>query len=171
MQPIVYDVAVSADGFICGPGADVSRFPHDGPMVDDYRARLAGYGTVLMGRATYAFGLAAGLPPGANPYPGAESYVVSTTLAPPGGEIGLLRDLDAVAALKAAATRPIYLCGGGTLAAALKDRGLIDEVVLKRAPVLLGGGVPLWSGGATPSRLLEHRDHGDGRVVQRYVLA
>ncbi|WP_298429686.1 dihydrofolate reductase family protein [uncultured Jannaschia sp.] len=170
MQPIIYDVAVSGDGFICGPGADISRFPHHGAVVDDYRDRLATYGAVIMGRATYEFGFAYGLSAGENPYPGMVACVVSTTLDLPGSEIRICRDLDAVEAFRAAATAPVYLCGGGALATAMKDRGLIDEVVLKRAPILLGGGVPLWSGGAVASRLLEARDYGGGVTLHRYAL-
>jgi hypothetical protein len=30
MQPIVYDVAVSIDGFIAGPDSDISRFAEGG---------------------------------------------------------------------------------------------------------------------------------------------
>ncbi|MEJ6390616.1 hypothetical protein [Gymnodinialimonas ulvae] len=69
MHPIIHHVVVSADGFIAGRGADVSAFPHSGPIADDYLTRLSGYAVAIMGRATYDFGLAHGLPPGANPYP------------------------------------------------------------------------------------------------------
>ena len=44
MPSILYDVAVSADGFISGAGGDVSDFPHEGPVVEDYLDRLKGYG-------------------------------------------------------------------------------------------------------------------------------
>ena len=69
-----------------------------------------------------------------------------------------------------AADRPLYLCGGGALASAMLAEGLIDEVVLKRAPILLGAGTPLWSGAPTASRLLEHRDYPGGLSLQRYAL-
>lgn len=35
MHPIIYDVAVSIDGFIAGPSEDVSQFPHSGKIVED----------------------------------------------------------------------------------------------------------------------------------------
>ena len=56
MQPIIYDVAVSIDGYIAGPGGDISAFPASGRLVDDYLERLADYRTVIMGRDTYEFG-------------------------------------------------------------------------------------------------------------------
>lgn len=40
MQPIIYDVAVSMDGFISGPGGDISQFAHEEPVVEDYANRL-----------------------------------------------------------------------------------------------------------------------------------
>ena len=80
MQPIIYDVAVSLDGFIAGPDGDVSLFDMTGPVAEDYGARLAAYSTAIMGRATYEFGYAYGLAPGQNPYPGLATVVFSTTL-------------------------------------------------------------------------------------------
>lgn len=34
MQPIVYDVAVSVDGYISGHSGDVSQFDYEGPVVE-----------------------------------------------------------------------------------------------------------------------------------------
>lgn len=36
MQPITYEVAGSIDGFICGPGRDISQFAQEGAVVEDY---------------------------------------------------------------------------------------------------------------------------------------
>ncbi|WP_455353343.1 dihydrofolate reductase family protein [Streptomyces sp. SYSU K217416] len=38
----------------------------------------------------------------------------------------------------------IWLCGGGKLAAALRDE--IDELIIKRHPTVIGSGVPLFDG-------------------------
>jgi dihydrofolate reductase len=153
MPDIIYDVAVSADGYICGPDAEVSGFATQGPHVDAYTARLATYGTVLMGRRTYEFGYAYGLPAGANPYPRAKTWVFSTTLVlPADAAVSAVRDTwqDRIAALKAQAVAPIYLCGGGAFAGWMLDRGLIDRLRLKRAPVILGGGVSIFGASKTP---------------------
>lgn len=169
MQPIIYDVAVSADGFIAGPNSGVSAFPHHGPVVDDYLARLAAYSTALMGRATYEFGLAHGLPPGANPYPHMRTIVVSTTLTPPGDNIEVWRDLSGLSNLRKTANGPIYLCGGGHLANAIAASGHLTHLNLKRAPVILGSGTKLFAHTPpTPLILQNQTDYGEGLLFQSY---
>lgn len=169
MHPIIYDVAVSADGFIAGPNADVSAFPRHGPIVDDYLARLASYSTALMGRSTYEFGLALGLPPGANPYPHMRTIVVSTTLIPPGDDIEVWRDLSGLSNLRKTASGPIYLCGGGILASAIAAAGHLTHLNLKSAPVVFGSGTPLFAHTPpAPLTLLSQTDYGEGLLFQSY---
>lgn len=67
MQSIIYDVAVSIDGYSAGPAADVSKFPAEGEVADDCYARLGQYRCAIMGRATYEFAYGYGLKPGENP--------------------------------------------------------------------------------------------------------
>ena len=147
MHPIIYDVAVSLDGYISGASGDISKFAHDGPVVDDYHARMAGYGTAIMGRRTYEFGYVYGLQPGQNPYPNMKTIVFSQTLeCPQNADISVksrasVREFEQ---LKKEARAPIYLCGGGEFAGWLLEHGLIDRVFLKRAPVILGTGVNLF---------------------------
>ncbi len=174
MQPIIYDVAVSADGFIAGRDADVSAFPHIGPIVDDYVARLGTYAVALMGRATYEFGYAFGLKPGANPYPHLRSVVVSKTLdLPAGAEVEVWRDLFGLADLRETATGPIYLCGGGALAGAIANAGHLTEMRLKRAPAVLGGGTPLFSGLTAPLALTptDQTDYGNNLLFQSFGIS
>lgn len=171
MQDLIYDVAVSADGFICGADGDVSLFPHEGAVVEDYLSRLRGYAVALMGRRTYEFGYAHGLVPGANPYPWMRSVVVSATLELPDAEVEVWRPdglAERVAELKREAPGPVYLCGGGVLAGSLLARALIDRLRLKRAPVLYGAGVPLFGPGAGPAapRLTDQAVHEGGVVFQ-----
>ena len=149
MHPIIYDVAVSLDGFICGPAGDISAFAPDGPVVDDYRARLATYAVAIMGRRTYEFGYAFGLAPGHNPYPHMKTLVFSRTLAlPAAAEVSVVTDrrTGRLRDLKTRAGGPIYLCGGGAFAGWVLRAGLIDRLVVKRAPHVLGAGVALFGG-------------------------
>jgi dihydrofolate reductase len=153
MRELVYDVAVSLDGFIAGPDGDVSRFPFEGPHVDAYQARLASYGTVLMGRTTYESGYAWGLKPGERAYPHLDHVVMSSSLSlPAGSDVCVSREpvADVVARLKAEPGPAIYLCGGGLLAGALAQAGLIDRLCLKVAPIVIGAGVRLFEGLSRP---------------------
>lgn len=176
MQPLTYDVAVSVDGFISSAEDDVTLFAHEGPVVEDYQKRLSTYSTAMMGRSTYELGYQFGMKPGDNPYSSMMSYVMSSTIdlpinsdvtvIPPGNE-------DWVRQLKAAAAGPIFLCGGGELAGWLFALDLIDRVVLKRAPILLGKGTRLF-GNAKQASLLEHQHtkrYDDGYVLQDYKLS
>ncbi len=173
MQPIIYDVAVSADGYIAGHDADVSAFPHTGAIVDDYVARLGTYTVALMGRATYEFGYQYGLEPGQNPYPHMRSIVVSSNLSlPETAEVEVWRDLSKLPDLRQMAPGPIYLCGGGRLAASLAKAGQLSELHLKRAPVVVGGGTPLFSGLEAPLALhpTGQTDYGNNLLLQSFRI-
>ncbi|PSL18202.1 dihydrofolate reductase family protein [Shimia abyssi] len=173
MHPIIYDVAVSLDDYICDPGGDVSQFTHDGEVVEDYQQRLAGYASAIMGRATYEIGYAHGMQPGQNPYPHMSTFVFSDSLkVPENCEISVLARAaqDEVLRLKAQGDGPIYLCGGGVFAGALLRDRLIDRVIFKRAPVVLGGGVPVFSGISEPVRLkrISSRGYDNGYVLETF---
>lgn len=149
MRRIIYDVAVSRDGFIAGPNGDVSIFPHSGDHVDAYNKRLATYDTVIMGRHTYEFAYQFGLPAGAKAYPHMEHYIFSEKLElPDTAEVTAVRSDFSVKLrdLKAQKGTDIYLCGGGAFAGMLAGNKLIDLLRLKIAPVLCGRGTPLFGG-------------------------
>ena len=173
MHPIIYDVAVSLDGFISGLDGDISQFAHEGEVVDDYLQRLAGYHSAIMGRATYEFGYQYGLKAGQNPYPHMQTYVVSQTLdCPEGADITVIRGpLDAeIRHLRQASSGPIYLCGGGAFAGSMLARGHIDQICLKRAPIVLGVGVKLFD--QTQDRLAfrrtETKMYDNGYLLERF---
>ena len=156
MHPIIYDVAVSLDGFISGASGDISKFAHEGPVVEDYAARLSTYKTALMGRNTYEFGYAFGLRPGQNPYPHMKTVIFSETMNSPGeADVSVRRRLSIadIRRLAHEAAGPVYLCGGGEFAGWMLENGLIDRVILKRAPCVLGTGVPLFGERAVVAEL------------------
>ena len=100
--------------------------------------------TVLMGRKTYEAAARGGQAGG---YPGVRTYVFSRTLRDdPGAGVTLVRDdaAEFVRRLKGQPGEGICLMGGGELARALFEAGLIDEVGFNIHPVLLGSGVPLF---------------------------
>lgn len=176
MRSIVYDVATSLDGYIAGLDDDISMFPAEGAHVEDYLARLRTYDTVIMGRRTYEFGYAYGLEPGKRAYPHMVHHILSRSLTlQEDAEVSIVRDhwLGAVERLKRSDGGDIYLCGGGQLAGLLLANGLIDQLVFKLAPVVIGAGVRLFGDAASPQgfRLIDTKPYDSGVVLLTYRRA
>jgi dihydrofolate reductase len=53
--------------------------------------------------------------------------------------------IEFVKALKNESGKGIWLCGGGNLATTLFTNHLIDQLILKVNPFLMGSGIPLFS--------------------------
>jgi dihydrofolate reductase len=74
--------------------------------------------------------------------------------------------------MAAADGKNVWLAGGGDLAGQFADQGLLDEILLGVAPVMLGGGTPL-----LPRRLLASEltlasvEHDSRFVFLTYTLA
>jgi dihydrofolate reductase len=188
MRKLVYFVAATIDGFIAGPDGNFDMFLFEGPHVADLHADfpetnptvLRGplglgpnrrFDTVLMGRSTYEVGLKQGV---ASPYSHLEQYVISSKLAAaPDPAVRVVADdpLALVRTLKRASGQDIWLCGGGKLASSLIDE--IDELVIKRHPVVMGAGIPIFSGAFRPLqlRLSEERRYDNGFLRLHYTRA
>jgi len=146
MRKVKYYVACSVDGFIAHEDGTWDGFLMDGEPVTDYLASFKRFDAVLMGRHTYEVGVRAGT---TNPYPTMESYVFSRTMQErPDERVTLVSDNAGavVRQLKQEDGQDIYLCGGASLATALLEEGLIDEIILKVNPFLMGAGIPLFAG-------------------------
>jgi dihydrofolate reductase len=146
MRKLKYHVATTADGFIARQDGSFDCFPTKGEHVSDYLESLKSYGAVLMGRKTYEIGLKVGV---TNPYPYLKTYVFSRTMKrSPDEHVKVIGEnaAEIIRGLKTQDGKDIYLCGGADLATELFKEGLIDEVVLKVNPLLLGSGIPLLHG-------------------------
>ncbi|HWS86086.1 MAG TPA: dihydrofolate reductase family protein [Pyrinomonadaceae bacterium] len=170
MRKVKYHVAATADGFIARADGSFDCFPIEGEHVTDYLDSLKSYGAVLMGRRTYEVGLKAGV---TDPYPYLESYVFSRTMREsPDARVEVVAE-DAAAAVRKLKGEPgedIYLCGGAELAAELFKEGLVDEVILKVNPLLLGSGIPLMSdiGRHVELELIDSKVYESGVVLLSY---
>jgi dihydrofolate reductase len=148
MRKLKYHIASTLDGFIAREDHSFDcfmqeRLVKESEHLTDYLASFATYDTALMGRRTYEIGLKVGV---TDPYPAMETYVFSRSLKEsPNPRVKLIADDAAgtVRRLKEREGKDIYLCGGGELAAMLLAEGLIDEVLVKLNPLLLGSGIPL----------------------------
>jgi dihydrofolate reductase len=174
MRKLIYHVASTADGFIAREDDTYDCFPLNpkDEHLTDYFASLASYGVVLMGRRTYEIGLKVGV---TDPYPHLETYVFSRSMKQsPNPKVKLISDdaMGVVRRLKEQEGKPIYLCGGGEFASTLIDEGLVDEVLLKLSPLLLGSGIPLSPRlrGHVNLQLLSTKVYGNGVVLLRYAV-
>ncbi|MBL8175250.1 MAG: dihydrofolate reductase family protein [Bryobacterales bacterium] len=173
---LIYYIATSLDGFIAHSDGTWDGFVMDGPHTDEYLATLRTYSAVVMGRATYEIAPKMGV---ADPYPWMETFVFSRNMKPVGHpNVRVVRE-DAegfVADLKRrpaddGSTAPIYLAGGGAFAASMFAADLVDEVMVKLNPFLMGEGIRVTArlGSMAPLRLVETKDYGNGVLLLRYV--
>lgn len=104
---------------------------------------------------------------------GARKLVYSRTLAEPqSANTSIEREFDA-AALRARidAGGADASIGGAQLGGLALAAGIVDELVLHSAPIVLGGGKPwLPAGVAADLELLDHRAFGSGVVYSRYAV-
>jgi dihydrofolate reductase len=185
-RELVYYIGVSIDGRIAGPRGEYDFFPMgDGEAAAGYSrwttaewpetvptayrdaAGVTGtpnkhFDTVVMGLGTYRPALDEGI---TSPYAHLRQYVVSSTTDPatdpavtivPGDPLGLVRRLKAEDGLD------IWLCGGGKLAGTLFPE--VDRLVVKRYPVVVGAGIPVFDRGFEPApfRVTDRRAFDNG---------
>jgi dihydrofolate reductase len=156
MGKMLYSATMSLDGFIAGPGGDMSGLTeHLGPnpAVDEL---IGGIGALLVGNRTFrGDDPHRGTSQEGKPFGGGWSgpQFVLTHHAPdtPVPGVTFVGDLDSgVAAAKAAAGDKYVNIIGATIARQCLDAGVLDEIFVCIAPVLLGDGVRLFDrpGGA-----------------------
>jgi dihydrofolate reductase len=175
MRDIIYYVATSIDGFIEGPGGDISGFVGEGTGMHEYLDDLQQFDTVIMGRKTYEFGYRFGLRPGQPAYPHMQHYIFSGTLRFDQPDCRVLvckPDIETVKKLKAQEGTAIYFCGGGTFAGWLLDHGLIDVLKIKLNPFVQGEGTPLFghSKKRVKTELLDTRVYEKGLQIITYKI-
>ena len=96
MRELIYDVAMTVDGFICHTDGSADGFVPEGEHLTEYLARLETYDTVVMGRKTYEFGYQFGLEPGKRAYAHMAHYIFSDGLKLPGEEVHVAKSRDIV---------------------------------------------------------------------------
>lgn len=186
MRELVYYVSVSLDGYIAGPEGPFDAFDAEGDHMSEVLGPYADalpraaaehlgieqpgtrFSSVVMGANTHAVGL----PDLPSPYPHLEQ-VVFTHRALARAENLRATSEDPVAVIRGMKQEhggDIWLCGGGVLAAQLREE--IDRLVLKRQPVLFGGGVPLFAPSPyapAPMRTVRATPYDSGVVIEEYA--
>ena len=172
MRKVKYYVACSVDGFIARKDGSFNDFVFEGEVVNDYIESFKLFDIVLMGRKTYEVGLKEGK---TNPYPMMKSYVFSRSIKESRDEnVELVSDNGnkLVRSLKKEAGKDIYLCGGANLATTLFAQNLIDEIVLKVNPFVMGSGIPLFGELIKPTalELTDSKIYESGVVLLNYQV-
>lgn len=179
MRKLIYDVAASLDNYIAHSDGSIDGFLGEGAFVTDFLERIKTYGAVLMGRKTYEWGYAFGLQKGQPAYtqvnPELVNYIFSKSISFEPNELIQVVSHDEEALirrLKAETGKPVWLCGGGELAGKLLDAHLIDELVVKLNPVVLGEGVRLFGPSQTKVglELIDSKPYENGLILVRYRI-
>jgi dihydrofolate reductase len=173
MTKVIADITMSLDGYVTGAGADpqhglgdaeeLHAWVMDQDQVDTeiLEEAVARSGAVIMGRRLFDTidgpdGWSADMGYGAQ-LAGAPPYFVLTHSAPP--DVRLARELglrftfvdDLAAAVDharaAAGDTDVVIMGGGDVIGQAIEQGLVDELRLHIAPLIAGGGTPLFRDG------------------------
>ncbi|HKB05884.1 MAG TPA: dihydrofolate reductase family protein [Gemmataceae bacterium] len=151
MRRIIYQVAMSLDGYIAGPNGEYDWIVTDPDI--DFNAIWARFDTLLMGRKTYELMQGQG---GGGGTGGLKVVVFSRTLrqADHPKVVIVNENSDKVLAqLREQPGKDIWLFGGGSLFRSLLDLRQVDAVEVGLIPHLLGGGVPFVEPSAPQARL------------------
>jgi len=178
----LYSCTMSLDGFLAGPGGDMqwlTRHLGPNPLAEDLVDRI---GSLLVGRRTHD---------GDDPHRGTDQegafggqwhgpVVVLTHRPPPdapdGSDLRFMTELEpAVTAARAAAGEKYVNVLGAEVARGCLEAGLLDEILVLVAPVLLGDGTRFfdWPGGHSVDLVKRHVSDAPGvtnlwyDVVQR----
>ena len=175
MRKIIYHIATSIDGFIADKDGGVSGFLMEGKHADEFVASFVNYDAVIMGRGTYEFGFQFGLKTGQPAYQGLKHYIVSSSLKFESNDDVVLISSDMIEffrELKEEEGKDIWLCGGGHLAGELLNSGLIDELVLKVNPFILGDGIHLFANCShlVNCELYDAKSYANGVSLQKYRI-
>jgi dihydrofolate reductase len=145
MRKVTWSAAVSLDLYLAGPGEamDWLQWSDDAAAISG--ASWQGVDTLLMGRKTYDFAAKSGGGGDAADSP-IRTYIFSRNMtdAPAGATLVGEDPAAFVRALKSQEGGDIMVMGGGELAGALIEGGVVDEIGLNVHPLLLGGGIPFF---------------------------
>ena len=173
MPKVIADITMSLDGYVTGPGADVEHglgdapelhawvFEQDAVDAEILEGSTAASGAVVMGRRLFDTvdgpdGWSKEMGYGAQQVGTPPFFVV--THSPPqhvrleqelGMRFTFVSDLEAAIdqARIAATVGDVVIMGGGDVIGQALDKGIVDEFRVHLAPMLLGGGTPLFRSG------------------------
>lgn len=188
MRELTYFVACSVDGYIAHIDGSHDGFSQDSEYFADIfasfpetvpshlrdamgvHAENKWFDVVFMGRKTYEIGLTEDV---TSPYSHLKQYLFSRSLnESPDENVELVSEnaIELVTNLKGQSGKGIWLCGGANLATTLFSHHLVDQLILKVNPFLMGSGIPLFSGviQQTALELTNHKIYENGVLLLYY---
>jgi dihydrofolate reductase len=170
-RQVIYNVAMSLDGYIAGPQGEFDWIPMDPAIDSDLGSIFSGMDTMLMGRDTYGVARKHG----SVEMFGMKAYVFSRTLrAAEHPDVTVVSGdaVTAVASLRTQAGKDIWLMGGGKLFQSLLEAGQVDIIQVSVVPVLLGGGIPFLPSLShrSPLQLTGTKAYPSGIVTLTYTV-
>ena len=144
-RKLILYIAVSLDGYIAGPGDDLSFLSMVEQEGEDYGYMdfMSTVDTVIMGRRTYDWVMTK---VSEFPYTDLESYIITHSEQPAEGSMKYYNGSPGmlVRKLKAKPGKNIFVVGGAEIVHQLLLDKLIDEFYIAVIPVLLGDGIKLF---------------------------
>jgi len=139
MTKIIVYIASSLDGFIARENGDVDWLPQTGES--SYAKFYKSVDTVIMGKTTYDQVLTFGK----YPYKGKKSFVFSRTSQNNDENIEFVSDVEKfVKDGFPGAGENIWLVGGAKIIASFLRKGVVDEIIITKIPILLGNGISIF---------------------------
>lgn len=147
-RSVILYIAATLDGYIATEDDSLEwLFRVEGEGDNGYGAFIETVDTVIMGRRTYDWIIEH--EQGRHPYPGKDCYVYSRSRTGKDEFVTYISE-DAAAfidRLQAREGKKIWLVGGGSSLVDFLKAGVLDEIVVNVAPVVLGQGIPMFPQG------------------------
>jgi dihydrofolate reductase len=197
MKKIISFMHISLDGFVAGPSGEMNWIKVDEELFDFVGKRISQSDTALYGRVTYQmmdnYWPTAGTKPNASRhdiehsrwYSNVHKVVLSRTLKGadlPAGQTGLANttiisdnlpdQINSIKQSRNGGSEDILLFGSPTATHSLMQLNLIDGYWLFVNPIILGQGIPLFTGSLdkTKLKLLTTRQFTSGVTELNYIV-
>lgn len=145
---VVLFIAATLDGYIATEDDSLEwLFKVEGEGDNGISEFYSTVDTVIMGKRTYDWLLAQEL--GAFPYGDSDCYVYTHSDIPDDENVKFMDGnvAELISGLQKESGGNIWIMGGGRLIHSFLKEGLIDEITVTVAPVILGKGIPLFKSG------------------------
>lgn len=145
-QQISVYVAASLDGYIATNEGNVDwLYAIEGDGDNGYGRYYSGIDAVIMGRSTYEAIVSFDEP---FPYSGKDCYVYTNSLHGSDPNVTFINGTvqDMILSLSSKSYKKIWIVGGGLLISELMNMKCVTEFIVNMTPVILGSGIPLFTG-------------------------